>query len=87
MGRSPDPSLFPHTTPNTEPPKLGDLVFGDEGLMAICHITHAACTGLLVNSDYTGVVDVPLDEYAEAFPTRVLVKESIQDIQPSSKGH
>jgi hypothetical protein len=87
MGRSPDPSAFPHTAPNTDPPKLGDLVFGVEGLMAVCHITPTACTGLLVTADSADIVDVPLDEYAECFPTRVLVKESIHDIDPSSRGH
>lgn len=85
MGMSPDPATFPHTAPNTAPPKPGDLVFGEEGLFALCSIGPQAYTGLLVNPEYTGIVDVPVDEYAESFPNRVLVRESINDIDPSSR--
>jgi len=87
MGKSHDLSQFPHTAPNTEPPKPGDLVFGDEGLFALCFVSPVACTGLLVNSDYTGIVDIPIAEYPTAFLVRVLVGESIREMEPQNHAH
>lgn len=85
MPASPDPKSFPHTTPNDRPPQPGDLVFGTEGLLAVLCIRPLACTGLLINETYTGVVDIPLDEYRENFETRVLVLESIDDSSPETR--
>jgi hypothetical protein len=85
MGKSNDLSQFPHTTPNNEPPRLGDLVYGDDGLFAVCHVGPLACTGLLVYTDGSSIVDVPLDEYAESFQHRILVKESINEMEPQNR--
>ena len=87
MGRSPDPAVFPHTVPNDRPPEPGDLYTGAEGIFAVCYIGPENCTGLLAGGEYVGIVDIPLGDMTNAFPVRVLVKESLHDIDPSSRGH
>lgn len=78
MPRSADPRKFPHTTANSEPPKPGDLVFGEEGLLAVLCVGPETVTGLIISHAYNGVVDIPLGEYPLVFATRVLVQESLE---------
>lgn len=85
MGVSPDLLQFPHTTANDRPPQLGDLFSGAEGVFAVCFIGPATCTGLLAGNGYVGIVDVPLGDMTKAFPIRVLVKESIQEMVPGTR--
>jgi hypothetical protein len=77
MGMSKDVSQFPHTEPYARPPIVGDLIFGPGGILAVCHITPSMVVGLLVAPDYSGVVDVPLEDLHAQFNQRVLVAESI----------
>jgi hypothetical protein len=80
-----DPASHPHTVPNTDSPKPGDLVYGRDGLFAVCHVGPGECFGLLSSESYSGVIGVELDVYTEAFATRILVKESVADIDPGQR--
>jgi len=79
MPKSLDTSAFPHTSPNDQAPKPGDLVYGDEGMFAVNYVTPQTCVGLLARPGYFGVVDIPLVEYATAFPHRIMVAESVKE--------
>lgn len=85
MAISNDLKTAPHTEPNDRPPALGDLVSGPEGIFAVCYIGPQNCTGLLVGIGYTGIVDIPLADWTDDFPVRLLVKESIEELVPGSR--
>lgn len=85
MPASTDLNTMPHSAPNDRPPQPGDLVSGPEGVFAICYVGPANCTGLLAGNGYTGIVDIPIADMPTAFPARLLIKESIQELVPGTR--
>ena len=85
MARSDNLSDAPHTSPNTDPPQPGDIVYGRDGIFAVSVVTPDAVHGLLVCMGQTDVVEVKMSAYQEAFATKILMAESIHEMMPGSR--
>lgn len=85
MARSKNLAEAPHTSPNTDQPQPGDIVYGRDGIFAVSVVTPDAVHGLLVCMGQTDIAEVKMAEYQEAFATKILMAESIQDLKPGSR--
>lgn len=85
MVRSSNLAESPHMAPNNEPPQPGDVVFGDDGLFCVSVVTPVAAHGLLVYGGGHSIVEVALEEYPRSFSTKILMRESIEEMNPGSR--